>query len=426
MRKSLIGLTIVLFVIALDSATAWGQTPVPMSSTYSEDFADIANWTDDFTSGIGANHFGAVAMNAIGTIPDGMKTTVSTAAFATPGVSSGVQRGSLSGNPAGTIVLLATGATDNSSAVAIDLFLDFSASGGYLAGTLSFSWTSVNNSTGNRCGSLRVYTSTDGVTFTELAGAQVLNFTNNSPTSGTITGVQLPASFDNSASARIRFYCFNGTGGSAGSRPKIGVDDISVTNNGTLPVELTSFTALDRSEAVELKWSTATEVNNYGFDVERATNSGSNGLRDWQNVGFVEGHGTTNALHDYSFADNSAIYGTYSYRLKQIDRDGKFHYSAVVAANVGKTPNAMMLGQNHPNPFNPETSIEFAIPATGPVTFKVYNLLGQEIATLVNGNIKAGVLNHVSFKGINLPSGMYFYTLRSGRFVETKKMMVVK
>lgn len=415
--------TTLILSLTLLSATAWGQIPVPMSSTYTENFADIANWTDNFAGGTGANCFGAVAVNSTGTIPDGVKTTTSTAAFGTSG---GVQRGSLLGNPAGTIVLLSTGATDNTSAVAIDLFLDFSVSGGYLAGALSFAWASVNNSTGNRNGSLRIYTSTDGSTFAELTAAQVLNFTNNSPTSGTISTVQLPSSFNNSAAARIRFYYCNGTGGSAGSRPKISIDDISVTNNGALPVELTSFTALVRGGKVELDWSTATEVNNYGFDVERkAKNNEQSTMNSWTKMAFVSGNGTSNIVHNYSYTDNAGI-GEYSYRLKQIDRDGKFVYSKEVESTVGITPNTIVLGQNYPNPFNPETNIEFAVPATGHATLKVYNMLGEQIATLVNGNIEAGVLNHVSFKGSSFPSGMYFYTLRSANFVDTKKMLMVK
>ena len=426
MKKSSIVLTVSLFVTVLYNTTAWGQTPFPMSSTYSEDFADIANWSDNFASGSGATHFGAVTINNAGTIPDGMKTTVSTVTFTTSGGSSGVQRGSLAGNLAGTIVLLATGATDNSSATAIDLCLDFSASGGYLAGTLSFSWASVNNSTGNRNGSLRVYTSTDGANFTELTAAQVPNVTNNSPTSGTITAVQLPASFNNSAVARVRFYYYNGTGGSAGSRPKISIDDISVTNDGPLPVELASFTALAGKNIVKLAWSTATEVNNYGFDVERKSmNNEKSTINKWTKVAFVQGNGTSNAVHNYSYTDNAGL-GKYSYRLRQIDRGGKFQYSVAVEATVGVSPNAIVLGQNYPNPFNPETSIEFAVPATGRTTLKVYNMIGQEIATLVNGNIEAGVLNHVSFTGSNFPSGMYFYTLRSDNFVDTKKMLMIK
>jgi len=165
-------------------------------------------------------------MNATGTVPDGVRTTVSTAAFASAGGSGGVQRGSLGANPAGTIVLLTTGVTDNTSADAIDLFLDFT---GVNAGTVSFDWASVNNSTGDRKGSLRVYTSTDGTTFTELAAAAVLNFTNNVLTTGSITSVSLPASFNNSATARIRFYEYNATGGTTGSRPKISIDNVRVS-----------------------------------------------------------------------------------------------------------------------------------------------------------------------------------------------------
>jgi hypothetical protein len=199
------------------------------------------------------------------------------------------------------------------------------------------------------------------------------------------------------------------------------------TNASPLPVEITSFTSLAGSKSVELCWNTAAEVNNYGFDVERRSmNNQQSTINSWAKLGFVSGNGTTNAVHNYSFTDNSTSVGKYSYRLKQIDRDGKFQYSATVEATVGLTPNTMVLGQNYPNPFNPETNIEFAVPATGHATLKVYNMLGEQIATLVNGNIEAGVLNHVSFKGSSFPSGMYFYTLRSANFVDTKKMLMVK
>src|SRR2546423_1521903 len=190
-------------------ASAWGATPFPMNTgDYLENFSDIANWTNDFASGTGASRWGSVAVNATGTIPDGSKTTVSTASFVT-GSSGGVQRGT------GTIVLLSTGTTDNTSACAIDLFLDFT---GRNAGTLSFDWAEVNNSTGDRKASLRIYTSTNGTTWTELTGAAVLNFTNNVATSGSIASVALPAGFNGSSTARIRFYEYNGTGGTTGSR----------------------------------------------------------------------------------------------------------------------------------------------------------------------------------------------------------------
>ena len=208
---------------------SFSQTPVPMASqpglTYTENFSDIANWTNGFVSGIGANRFGAVAVNATGTIPDGVRITTSTATFVT-GSTGGVQRGSAQSPATTSIVLLSTGTTDNTTSDAIDFFIDFS---GVNAGSLSFDWAEVNNSTGDRKGSLRIYYSTDGISFTELTAAQVLNFTNNVATSGSITSVALPAAFNNSATARLRFYYHNGVGGTTGSRPKISIDNLTVT-----------------------------------------------------------------------------------------------------------------------------------------------------------------------------------------------------
>lgn len=207
-----------------------GNPPVPhsmASGNYVEDFADIANWTANFAAGIGAEPWGSVAINATGTIPDGNRTTVGTATFSS-GTSGGVQKGT------GNLVLLATGGTDNTSACAVDLYLDFT---GKLAGTLSFDWAMVANATGDRAGSIRVYTSTDGTTWTELTGAAVLNVVNNVPSSGSVTSVDLPAAFGGSATARIRFYYYNGTGGitPTGSRPKISLDNLVVTTGNSAP-----------------------------------------------------------------------------------------------------------------------------------------------------------------------------------------------
>ncbi|TSA26110.1 MAG: T9SS C-terminal target domain-containing protein [Ignavibacteriales bacterium] len=212
--------TFTILVLLLLNCLLYGQTPYQMSiGNYSENFNDIANWTNGFASGIGANRWGSVGVNASGTIPDGKKTTTSTATFSSS-VSGGVQKGT------GNIILLSTGSSDNTSSDAIDLFLDFS---NVTAGTLSFDWSEVNNSTGNRAGSVRIYTSTDGTTFTELTSAAVLNVINNVASSGSISTVALPSSFNSSSTARIRFYYHNGVGGSAGSRPKISIDNISVT-----------------------------------------------------------------------------------------------------------------------------------------------------------------------------------------------------
>ncbi len=197
--------------------------PVIMSAQplfrYAENFADINNWQSNFTGGIGANRFSSVAVNATGTIPSATRITTATASFSS-GTSGGVQRG------LGNIQLLSTGATDNTSAAAIEFYMDFS---GMNTGTLSFDWASVNNSTGNRNGSLRVYGTVDGTSYTELVTANVLNFTNNVPSTGVVNNIALPAIFNNSSTARLRFYYHNGTGGSTGSRPKISIDNLTVT-----------------------------------------------------------------------------------------------------------------------------------------------------------------------------------------------------
>jgi len=191
---------------------------------YTENFSDIANWSANFTSGVGANHFSSVIAGGTGTIPNATKTTTSTTAFSS-GTSGGVQKGT------GTIMLLSTGASpENSTAVAIDFYMDFS---GVNAGTLSFDWASVNNSTGDRKGSLEVYASVDGITFSLVTS--VLNFTNNVPSTGTVNSISLPASFNNSPTARLRFYYHNGTGGATGSRPKISIDNLTITGIASAP-----------------------------------------------------------------------------------------------------------------------------------------------------------------------------------------------
>ncbi len=187
--------------------------------SYTETFGDVANWAENFSSGSGANRFAALPAGGSGTIPSAARLTIATTNWSS-GSSAGKQKGS------GQLVLLATGSSENSAALAVDFFMDFS---GVNAGTLSFTWEAITNSTGNRMCSLRVYWSTDGSVFTELTGAQVLNFQNGSPATGTVSAVALPAAFNNHAGARLRFYCHNGTGGTTGNRPKLGLDNLTVT-----------------------------------------------------------------------------------------------------------------------------------------------------------------------------------------------------
>lgn len=218
--------------VALGGGEARGQTAYVMSGgNYLEDFADIANttnWPNGF-NGPSSTEWGLVAVNATGTIPDGIRITATTATFVT-GSSGGVQR---SITPTENIQLLSTGTTNNTSSTAIDLFLNFT---GRNAGTLSFDAATVFNGSGDRVGSLRVYATTNGTTFTELTGTNLPYVaTNNVSGSASITSITLPASFNGSATARLRFYCNNGTGGASGSRPKISIDNLAVTSTATAP-----------------------------------------------------------------------------------------------------------------------------------------------------------------------------------------------
>jgi autotransporter-associated beta strand protein len=197
--------------------------------------------------------------------------------------------------------------------------------------------------------------------------------------------------------------------------------EFGVGSNGALPVELTSFNAAIRNGLVDLKWETATEVNNYGFEVERKTASA-----DWSKIGFVEGHNSTNSPKYYSYSDKPEGTGKIAYRLKQIDNDGQFEYSPEVEVLVDNLPNGFVLEQNYPNPFNPETSIRFALKEDTKATLKVYNSLGAEIATLFDGTAEAGRYYDVKFGGSELASGFYIYKLVAGEYVSVKKMLLMK
>jgi photosystem II stability/assembly factor-like uncharacterized protein len=186
-----------------------------------------------------------------------------------------------------------------------------------------------------------------------------------------------------------------------------------------LPVELQSFTAAVNNGNVILEWTTATETNNKGFEVERNTNESQ-----YQEIAFITGHGTTTQLQKYSYTDNNVENGNYTYRLKQVNFDGTFKYSKEVEVNV-KVPLQFALGQNYPNPFNPTTQISYTIAKDGFVNLTVFNTLGQQVATLVNENIKAGNY-HITFDASRFASGVYYYRLQSDNNVMVKKMVLMK
>jgi hypothetical protein len=213
--------------------------------------------------------------------------------------------------------------------------------------------------------------------------------------------------------------------------------------NSPLPVELTSFSANSvEGTKAQLKWETATEVNNYGFEVERSVVSSETAKvksenetanivtenRVWEKVAFVEGHGNSNSPKLYSFTDANLVGGSkFMYRLKQIDIDGTYEYSDAVEVEV--LPTKYELFQNYPNPFNPTTNIKFSLPEDAKITINIYNVLGERVGQLLNEDLKAG-FHQVEFSsnkiGYQLASGIYLYTIESKNFTQVKKMMLIK
>jgi len=202
----------------------------------------------------------------------------------------------------------------------------------------------------------------------------------------------------------------------------------SSTEGGTsLPVEFTSFETLINKNKVTLIWQTATEINNYGFQVERQKAKGES---EWEVVGFVEGHGNSNSPKDYTFTDDLlglSLNLNLNYRLKQLDFDGNYEYSDVVEVTLAENIKEYKLEQNFPNPFNPSTEIKFSIPQNSNVKLELFNMIGEKVATLINEEMAAGSHNYqLSISNYQLSSGIYLYRIQSGNFVQTRKLMLLK
>ncbi len=197
------------------------------------------------------------------------------------------------------------------------------------------------------------------------------------------------------------------------------VDDIRVFYYGMVPVELTSFSAEETETGRLLRWTTSTETNNKGFEVERSLNK-----TEWAVIGFVAGKGTSTEIANYSFTDKENYSGTVYYRLRQIDYDGSFTYSSVVESHKNIITQ-YSLEQNYPNPFNPSTIIKYSVPADGQVNLSVYNMLGEKVIELENRYMQAGQYS-AEFDGRSMNSGIYFYKLQSSGYTKTLKMILIK
>jgi hypothetical protein len=187
-----------------------------------------------------------------------------------------------------------------------------------------------------------------------------------------------------------------------------------------IPIELISFISEVSSGKVKLSWATATELNNYGFEIERCSKE-----RDWRAIAFVEGKGTTTEIQNYTYVDD--LFGVNSerlyYRLKQVDFNGQFAYSSELEVNTPAS--SFNLFQNYPNPFNPTTVIKYAVAKLNHVSLIIYDSLGQQVQRLVD-EVKNPGYYQAEFDGTNLPSGVYYYSLLSGEYSATKKMTLIK
>jgi hypothetical protein len=197
---------------------------------------------------------------------------------------------------------------------------------------------------------------------------------------------------------------------------------------GPLPVELASFSANVISRDVKLNWTTASELNNAGFEIQKSVVS-SQKSGDWTKVGYITGNGTKTTPTNYSFEDKKLNTGKYNYRLKQIDYNGNFEYHNLASIIEVGVPNKFDISQNYPNPFNPTSKIDFDLPFDSKVSLKLYDMSGRELLTIVNEQKTAGYYT-VQMIGNNLSSGMYFYRIiaegNGQKYVMTKKAMLIK
>lgn len=211
-----------------------------------------------------------------------------------------------------------------------------------------------------------------------------------------------------------------GTNGVVHENEPTNINDWWSYDDTPLPVELSSFDAELKDGSVILNWSTATEINNYGFEVQKSKDE-----TNWEVIEFVSGHFNSNAEHFYSFKDDNELSGTQYYRLKQIDTNGESEIFGPVEVNL-QVAAETFLKQNYPNPFNPVTKISFGFEKQTKASLRVYNSLGQEVKELFNGEVEDNKLYNVQFNANNLPSGIYYYQLKSNYSNLVKKMLLVK
>ena len=197
------------------------------------------------------------------------------------------------------------------------------------------------------------------------------------------------------------------------------LDALQAVNYFPLPVELVSFTGTVEKNNIHLEWTTATEINNHGFEIERKS-----GQENFYIIGFVNGNGNTTTVSNYTFTDENLKPGNYSYRLKQVDFDGSFEYSSEINVSV-LIPEVFVLFQNYPNPFNPSTTIKYSVPEQSYIKINLYDVIGNKVKTIDEG-LKAAGLHQLELSAGNLTSGVYFVTLSSDAGNQAIKIILTK
>jgi hypothetical protein len=307
--------------------------------------------------------------------------------------------------------------------------LDGGSEGMTLPFTPDLTWSKGISNTGGKLALLNNQTSLDGTSdpggnanlmdFVGYGGADAYEGTGGALS---ISNTSCNRRKDNSGS---QTYGSNGSGWDSDDNSSDFYEETDMSNNAPLPVELSDFNGNYSNGKIMLNWRTETEVNNYGFEVERAIiETGKADSQEWTKIGFVKGTGNSNAPEEYSFEEKISQEGAYKYRLKQIDFDGNYKYSQEIEINIS-FPGEFTLNQNYPNPFNPTTNISFSLPKTEFVSLKVYDVLGKEVETLLQDKITAGEY-YIKFDGSGLHSGFYFYKVEGEDFSMVKKMVLVK
>lgn len=257
----------------------------------------------------------------------------------------------------------------------------------------------------------------------QLIGDELTHISPKQPSSGAVT-----FQFNYTAPSSLGTQTIYANGNSVNFNGSSGGDQWNwapnkiVTITNIIPVELSSFTAQVNSNNVRLNWTTASEINNSGFEIFRSSTSS---ISDWQKIGFVKGFGSSTEFRNYYFEDKNLQPGKYYYRLEQKDFDGSSKIYVYQGEINISTPEVFALNQNYPNPFNPSTTISWQAPLSGRQTLKVYDALGNELFTLFDDWKDAGY-NSIKFDASGLSSGVYYYQLHAGDFTQIKKMILAK